>query len=197
MPRRSRCAAVTLALALLPAACGGGSNEGDSADDADLPAAPAATTTTTLVDISLRVETFPNLSRLHTQGTVNYPQTPPVGGEHFPVWQNCGFYSTPIQPELGVHSLEHGAVWITFRPELSAADVDRLRALARTSNYVLVSPWVDNSLPAPVVASAWGVQLKAAGATDEGLAAFVAKYAGGPQSPEPGAPCTNGFGTPG
>ena len=34
-------------------------------------------------------------------------------GEHNPVWQNCGFYNKPVRDESAVHSLEHGAVWIT------------------------------------------------------------------------------------
>ena len=39
------------------------------------------------------VTSYSNLSRNHTEAPVNYPQTPPVGGDHNPVWQNCGFYS--------------------------------------------------------------------------------------------------------
>lgn len=186
---------MALGLALIIAgACGdGGGDDEDAGGVDDLPEAPAATRD----ELTGRVEMFPNLGRQHTQNPVNYPQTPPVGGEHFPVWQNCGFYSEPIQPELGVHSLEHGAVWITFRPNLAASDIDRLRALAGSNNYVLVSPWRDTELPAPVVASAWGVQLKASGANDPGLERFVSRYAAGPQTPEPGAPCNGGFGTPG
>ena len=46
------------------------------------------------------------------------------------------------------------------------------------------------------MASAWGLQLKADSAADPAVAAFVQAYANGPQSPEPGAPCTGAFGTP-
>ena len=75
-----------------------------------------------------------------------------------PVWQNCGFYGRPIPNETAVHSLEHGAVWITYRPDLSADQVDMLRRLARSQTFVLVSPFPE--LPSPVVASAWGRQLQ-------------------------------------
>lgn len=140
------------------------------------------------------VETFSNVPQGHQQGQLTYPQTPPAGGVHNPAWQNCGIYAQPIRNENGVHSLEHGAVWITYRPDLSSADVEQLRALARGRGYALLSPFPN--LPAPVVASAWGVQMKADGAADVRLSQFVAKYIQGPQTPEPGAPCTGGIGTP-
>ena len=119
-----------------------------------------------------------------------------MGGDHNPFWQNCGYYPNPIQSELGVHSLEHGAVWITYRPGLPANEVDALRQLAKSRAYVLVSPWANDALPAPIVASAWGVQLRLTSTSDPALASFVATYAGGPQAPEPGARCTGAVGTP-
>ncbi len=129
----------------------------------------------------------------HVNGTVEYAQTPPVGGDHSPVWQNCGFYSEPIDPGMGVHSMEHGAVWITYQPNLPADQVDVLRGLA--GSYVLVTPWADG-LPAPVVASAWGSQLALDSASDPALEAFVEVFRQGDQTPEPGAPCSGGVGQP-
>jgi len=41
-------------------------------------------------------------------------ELPPMGGTHNQVWQNCGVYETPLRSDLAVHSLEHGAVWITY-----------------------------------------------------------------------------------
>jgi hypothetical protein len=138
---------------------------------------------------------FTVTDRGHTQDPVTYPQTPPVGGNHFPVWVNCGYYPQAVQPEMAVHSMEHGAAWITYRPSLPADQVALLKALAKTP-YVLVTPWKDNTLPAPVVASAWGLQLKADSAGDPAIRAFVQMYANGPQTPEKGAPCIGGAGTP-
>jgi hypothetical protein len=140
------------------------------------------------------VTSYPNLSQKHTEAPVNYPQSPPVGGPHNPVWQNCGFYSKPVRNEHAVHSLEHGAVWITYRPDLPKEQVDTIRNLASQS-YVLASPYP--GLPSPVVASAWGKQLKLDSANDPRLEQFVSAYRQGPQTPEPGAPCTGGVGSPG
>jgi hypothetical protein len=140
------------------------------------------------------VTTFSVSSREHTNSPVTYPQNPPVGGPHNPVWQNCGYYDQPVHNENAVHSLEHGAVWITHQPNLPADQVARLADLAHAQTYVLVSPYP--GLPAPVVASAWGVQEWFHTASDPGLAQFVAKYRQGPQTPEPGASCSGGNSTP-
>lgn len=191
-----RLVAATGVAAVLLAACGGGSGSSTTSSASSTSGTSGSGATSTTLDISSRVKTYTVPSRNHVTGHVNYPQTPPVGGDHNPVWQNCGFYSQPIVTEMGVHSMEHGAVWITYRPGLPSAQVTVLRNLAKTPS-VLVSPWADSPLPAAVVASAWGVQLTADSASDPAIAAFVVKYAHGPQTPEPAAPCTGGFGTPG
>lgn len=133
-------------------------------------------------------------ANVHVNGAVNYAQSPPVGGEHSPSWQNCGIYAEAIRSETAVHSLEHGAVWITYRPDLPADQVEQLRSLVRGRSYTLLSPYPD--LDRPIAASAWGVQLKVDSPTDERLGTFIAKYRQGPQTPEPGAACVGGVGSP-
>lgn len=134
------------------------------------------------------VQTF-EVTRDHTTEAVTYAQSPPVGGDHNPSWLNCGVYDEPVQDELAVHSLEHGAVWVTYRPDLPA---DQVQALddALPDTYIVLSP--REGLPSPVVASAWGVQLQLTGADDPRLPEFVKTYRQGPQTPEPGAACTGG-----
>ena len=140
------------------------------------------------------VQTFTVASADHVTTPVRYPQTPPAGGDHNAVWLNCGIYDRPVPNENAVHGLEHGAVWITYRPDLPADQVQQLRSKVRGRTYLMLSPFPN--LPAPVVASAWGAQLRLTGAADERLDAFITKYRQGPQAPEPGAPCDGGTGTP-
>jgi hypothetical protein len=140
------------------------------------------------------VQSFKDLTRDHVETPVTYPQTPPVGGNHNAVWQNCGVYSAPIANENAVHSLEHGAVWITYQPTLPAAQVETLKKLAKANSYALLSPY--EGIKSPVVASAWGTQLSLPSADDPRLAVFLRTYQQGKQTPEPGAPCTGGTGTP-
>ncbi len=130
----------------------------------------------------------------HTTAPVTYEQTPPVGGPHDPTWQNCGIYHQQIRNENAVHAMEHGALWITYRPDLNTDELALLRELASGQRYLLLSPYPD--LPAPIVASGWGVQLTVESAGDARLANFITEYMQGPQTPEPGAPCTGGTGIP-
>lgn len=129
----------------------------------------------------------------HVQSEVTYPQTPPVGGRHNPVWLNCGVYEEPVQNENAVHALEHGAVWITYDPELPEDDIETLRD-AIPPTYAILSPYPD--LPTPVVASAWGKQLQLDGADDPRLEQFIREYSGSADVPEPGALCTGGTDSP-
>lgn len=138
--------------------------------------------------------TEPNVSRNHVETTVAYTITPPLGGDHNPRWQNCGIYERQIQSEAAVHSLEHGAVWITYSPDLPADQVEKLRSLVRGHRFALLSPF--SGLPSPVVASAWGLQIKADTADDPRIQQFLVKYEQGPQTPEPGASCSGGVGLP-
>lgn len=138
--------------------------------------------------------TYNITSGQHSEAPQTYPQTPPAGGVHSAAWQNCGVYDQPVRNETAVHSLEHGAVWISYRPDLPAAAVETLRGLARGHSHVLLAPYPD--LPQPIVATAWGLQLPVNDAADLRLPVFISRYEKGPQTPEPGAMCTGGTGTP-
>ncbi len=126
----------------------------------------------------------------HTQDTVDYEQNPPAGGAHNPVWQNSAFYEEPIRSENAVHTLEHGAVWITYSPDLPQDQKDEIRELVEGQTCMLASPHPD--LPTPVVASAWGKQLTLESADSPDLERFVRAYRQGPQTQEPGATCAGG-----
>src|SRR5260370_13085276 len=64
------------------------------------------------------VVTYSNLARDHVSGTVKYPQTPPVGGPHNPVWLNCGIYSSPVPNANPFHSLQPATHCVPPHPPL-------------------------------------------------------------------------------
>jgi hypothetical protein len=121
-------------------------------------------------------------------------ELPLTGGIHSGIWQNCGIYDEPILAKNVIHSMEHGAVWITYQPELSAGDVEELQKEVRGESFTLLSPYP--GLKSPVVLTAWGIQLELESAEDGRISEFIDRYQLGPQTPERGAPCDNGTGTP-
>lgn len=125
--------------------------------------------------------------RTHVDTEVTYEQTPPVAGSHNPVWSTCNgnVYDEPIDNEKAVHSLEHGAVWITYRADVPAEQVEMLKK--KMASYTLMSPYPEQV--APIVLTAWNVQLALETADDERIDAFLKKYRQGEQTPEPGATC--------
>lgn len=161
-----------------------------------LPSTPSSADTSTGAtggsDIGGGVTAYTGLTRGHRTGNITYDQTPPVGGDHNPVWQNCGIYAQPVKNENAVHSMEHGAIWITYRPDLSADQVQTLRLITAQSGYRLLSPYP--GLPSAIVATAWGYQLKLDNAGDPRLLQFIQKYE--QQGPEQGAACSGGIGQP-
>jgi hypothetical protein len=109
----------------------------------------------------------------HLQGRLAYPDSPPMGGDHNPVWQRCTgiVYAQPPADEHAVHSLEHGAIWITYRPDLPAAEVEQLARRVRGQDYMLMSPYP--GLRRPVSLQAWGYQLMVDSPADARIDRFV------------------------
>lgn len=138
------------------------------------------------------VKTYDNLSREHITSGYDYPQTPPVGGNHNAVWANCGVYDREVPPQYAVHSLEHGAVWVTYKDSLPEGQVSLLKGKAgQQQGYMLVSQ--QNDQATPVVLTAWGKQLHLNSASDPKIDTFIRDFLQGPQTPEPGAACSGGY----
>ena len=134
------------------------------------------------------VQLYDITDREHSEADLDYPQSPPAGGAHAPIWLACGVYDVPVRDENAVHDLEHGTVWITHDPSLTKRDIERLAA--QLPDNGILSPRDD--LPSPVVITVWGVQLALDGADDERLGQFLTKYGDGHTAPELGASCRGG-----
>lgn len=134
------------------------------------------------------VQTFNN-PRGHVSGFVDYAQTPPTGGQHNPTWLNCGIYTERVRNEFAVHSLEHGAVWVTYDRSVGEAELEVLRSHL-PGTYVILSPYP--GIPAPIVLSAWNAQLQVQSAGDPRIPEFFEEYWRNQYVPEPGALCSGG-----
>jgi hypothetical protein len=123
-------------------------------------------------------------------GTVNYPQSPPIGGNHSPYWADCNgtVYPQPIANENAVHPLEHGAVWVTYRQGLPQSEVDTLANDVKGQTKVFMSPYPD--LKTKVSLQAWGYQLFVNSVTDPRINQFIAALAGNPNITPENASCS-------
>ncbi|MFJ2897085.1 DUF3105 domain-containing protein [Streptomyces sp. NPDC087218] len=184
--RRSRIITITASVAVVAALVAGGGYLMSAADDQEKAEAEVKSS-------PVKGErTWDKLSQNHVDKPVSYPMNPPVGGDHNPVWMNCDadVYTKAIPKENAVHSLEHGAVWVTYTAKAKPADVEKLSTRVEATPYSLMSPVEDQA--APIMLSAWGKQVTVASATDARVEQFFTKYVQGPQTPEPGAACTGG-----
>ncbi|RII17077.1 hypothetical protein DSC45_15045 [Streptomyces sp. YIM 130001] len=132
------------------------------------------------------------LGRDHVTKPVSYPMTPPVGGDHDQVWMNCNgdVYAKEIPNRHAVHSLEHGAVWVTYNDKAPEGELKKFEAKVKATPYSLMSPIAEQK--GAIMLSAWGKQVTVDSASDPRVESFFGKYVQGKQTPEPGAACTGG-----
>ena len=123
---------------------------------------------------------------------VNYDRYPPVGGPHDATWAACNgvVYATAVRNENMVHTLEHGAIWITYNPEtITAGDLDTLTKLVQGKQYITLSPYP--SLSSKISLQSWRHQLLLDSASDERVRQFITALQRNPNTtPEVNGTCS-------
>ncbi len=128
----------------------------------------------------------------HVNPPVSFSTSPSTGGDHFAFWHNCGFYTEELIEGAATHSLEQGAVWITYGSSLPGDEVSELEALAAGNPRLLISPYDHDD---PIVLSAWGAQQRGVqSASDPAVAAFITEWVDNPILIEAGATCSGAVG---
>lgn len=181
-PRLHRWRAALAALVLVGAVAACGGDDGDGSGSGDPTVRPADEGIEGVLAIRIP-------SSDHTTGTVDYDRRPPAGGDHHPTPAPCGFYRQAIPDEHIVHSLEHGAVWIAYDPDLGTDDVATLRALVDRQSDTIATPYARLEPGAAVVVSAWARQLTLESVDDPRLEEFVEQYRKGAAAPEASVGC--------
>jgi len=128
----------------------------------------------------------------HRDGKLSYTINPPVGGSHNSAWQRCAgdVYDAQVASEHAVHSMEHGAVWITYRPDLAKDQVEALATKVRGNDYLLMSPF--EGLDKPISLQAWGYQLKVDSASDGRIDEFIQALKQNASMEGPTSTCSTG-----
>jgi hypothetical protein len=126
-----------------------------------------------------------------------YELTPPAGGNHLGQWQTCqgNVYEAAIVDGNAVHSLEHGAVWLTYDPALVDGDgVKDLAAKIEGRDYSLMSPYPEQGTP--ISLQAWGVQYQTDNLNDPKIDEFLDYYIqNADNTAEANATCSGGVST--
>lgn len=90
----------------------------------------------------------------------DYNSNPPTSGPHYANSQPAGIYDKPVPDGNLIHSMEHGAVILWYKPDLPASDSAKLKSIfndASASKKIIVPR---DSLDVPVALTSWGRLLK-------------------------------------
>ncbi len=85
----------------------------------------------------------------------SYNSNPPTSGPHYPEPANWGVYQEELVDGQAVHNLEHGGIWISYRPDIDDASKEILEEIGkRNSGSVIVSPRASND--SLIALTSWG-----------------------------------------
>jgi hypothetical protein len=82
-----------------------------------------------------------------------YSSNPPTSGPHWPQPAEWGIYKATQPDEQLVHNLEHGGIWISYKPEMDADTVAKLEDFTRRYPLIVVEPRPANT--SPISLAAW------------------------------------------
>ena len=84
-----------------------------------------------------------------------YLSNPPVSGWHYGETVEWGIYDQELTDQNVIHNLEHGGIWITYKPDVPAELVENLKRVAgEYKRKVVLSPRAAND--SPIALAAWG-----------------------------------------
>lgn len=119
----------------------------------------------------------------HVEGTVTYETSPPTHGEHSSTPAPCGVFNEQIPNENIVHTLEHGAVGLLYKPDLELEvirDIEEVVGDYETHVFSAPYPEMDN----PITAVGWANMMRLDAFDGVALRGFVDAFRQGGRAPE-------------
>lgn len=112
------------------------------------------------ISLEGRVEEFSIEGREHVLpgDEVSYDTNPPTSGDHLADAESWGVHRDEINDLAGVHSLEHGGIWISYK-DISEEDIAILKEIGKQnpqSTVVSPRPSNDNN----IVVASWGKMMR-------------------------------------
>lgn len=123
------------------------------------------------------------------QGSTDHPpynSNPPTSGPHWPNPAECKVYDEPVPDEAAIHSLEHGAIWITYKDKDDKEIAEKLSNIVeKDPAKVLLSPRPEND--SKIALASWTRLLKLEKFDESQISAFIKSNRN--NAPEPFATC--------
>jgi hypothetical protein len=143
-------------------------------------------------------ESYPDQGHTHvasaTAAHEPYTTDPPTSGPHLDGLAAWGVSDKTLNPVEYVHNMEDGGVIVQYRPDLPAADVERLKAIVKSYDNIYVSMRLPNgnttqinqhvlmvpypTLKEPVVLTAWTHMQRFPTLDENGIRHFIDMYRG-------------------
>lgn len=104
-----------------------------------------------------------------------YNSNPPTSGPHYPQPAAWGIYENQLADKTLVHNLEHGGIWISYRPDLPDEQKAKLKEIAgRYKSKVVLEPRAQNETL--VALAAWQRLLKLDAVDETRITEFISTY---------------------
>jgi len=103
---------------------------------------------------------------------IPYNSNPPTSGPHYVEPHPAGIFDNELVQENVVHSLEHGGIWITYKPDLPQDQIDQLKNIVRRNRaQVLLSPRAAND--SLIALASWTRLLKLEQIDEDKIVSFI------------------------
>ena len=106
-------------------------------------------------DPSRSQEILPDRAHASVGTTVpDYNSNPPTSGRHWPEPTSRGVHDKPEADEVMVHNLEHGEIWISYKPGIPEEAKKALEDITKNFSKTVLTPREKN--PTDIALAAWG-----------------------------------------
>ncbi|HEX9721808.1 MAG TPA: DUF3105 domain-containing protein [Candidatus Paceibacterota bacterium] len=115
------------------------------------------------------------------EGTeVSYQSNPPTSGSHWPIPLLDRMYDTEKPDEALVHSLEHGRIWVSYKPDVGGEVIEALKDILGNQARVILTPRAANDTDIALAAwtrlDAFDLEQLALSEVEGRILDFIARY---------------------
>jgi len=107
----------------------------------------------------------------------DYNSNPPTSGPHHANPAEWGVYAEEMNDQILIHNLEHGGIWISYRPGVASSTVERLESFHHEfGRKIIVAPRQAND--ADIALAAWNHldKFSVSEFSEERVRAFIRAY---------------------